>query len=94
MNYYNQTYLSYFKVHEQKLKVFNALTTEHLEVIKSENEQLLKDCDLALERLDIQDAFFGDEALWNAANNIILQIKKEALEATTLFQRKTEHKMM
>jgi len=80
LNYYNQTYLSFFKVHEQRLKVYQALSRENLEEIKKENKLLSQFCELSLERLDIQDAFFGDESLWNAANNIINHIKKEAEE--------------
>lgn len=80
MNYYNQTYLSFFKVHEQRLKVYGALSQENLEEIKKENLLLAEFCDLSLERLDIQDAFFGDDKLWNAANNIIKHIKTEAEE--------------
>lgn len=94
MNYYNQTYLSYFKVHEQRLKVYEALSRENLDDIKKENKLLIQYCELSLERLDIQDAFYGDEALWNAANNIISHIKKEAEEVYPNALRAIEKKQI
>ena len=80
MAYYNQTYLSFFKAHEQKLRVYEALRTGDFDRIREENSLLLLYCNESLDRLDIQDAFYGDEALWNAANNILNHFKYEATE--------------
>ncbi|GEM_PF-2101015 len=80
MNYYNITYLSFYKVHEQRLKVYDALSKENLELIKKENKLLEEYCDKSLTRLQIQEDFFEDKALLTASFKIIQHIKKEAQE--------------
>ncbi len=80
MAYYNQVYLSFFKVHDQKLKLYTALSAQDLDAIEEELALLESYCAESIGRLQILGSFMDDSSLNVAATDIINQMKSEAQE--------------
>ncbi len=92
LGYYNQVYLSYFKVYHQKLSVYNALKSENMEKISNEIRTLKEYAQVSLDRLLILDGFMEDYSLHSAATNIIEQFLFEANEVFPTALRAIERK--
>ena len=91
-SYYNQVYLAYFKVYDQKLKVYSALKVENMDLVKEELSLLNEYSSESLGRLMILDGFMEDNGLSNAAIDIITQLKYESESVFPLALRAIEKK--
>lgn len=94
LGYYNQVFLSYFKVYHQKLAVYEALKSEDLEIIAEEIELFEYYAQEGSQRLLILGGFMEDESLSVAAVNILRQFRHEAETVFPAAQRAIERKQI
>jgi len=94
LGYYNQVFLSYFKVYHQKLAVYEALRSEDLERISEEIELFDFYAKEGSQRLLILGGFMEDEALSVAAVNILRQFRHESETVFPAAQRAVERKQI